>query len=69
MTTSAKPRYRKSELPSRICVQCQRPFSWRKKWWRVWNEVRYCSDRCRHQARHASTPPNACAAGSVEDEF
>jgi len=51
MTTSAKPRYRKSELPSRICVQCQRPFSWRKKWERDWDSVKYCSKRCRGEAK------------------
>nr|WP_219928768.1 DUF2256 domain-containing protein [Flavobacterium pallidum] len=38
---------KKSELPSKICLCCQRPFSWRKKWEKVWDEVKYCSDRCR----------------------
>ncbi len=37
----------KSDLPTKICAVCQRPFSWRKKWERSWEEVRYCSDRCR----------------------
>jgi hypothetical protein len=23
------------------------PFAWRKKWARDWENVRYCSDRCR----------------------
>jgi hypothetical protein len=26
---------------------CQRPFAWRRKWARVWGEVKYCSDACR----------------------
>ncbi|MDE3253865.1 MAG: DUF2256 domain-containing protein, partial [Bacteroidota bacterium] len=26
----------KSYLPSKICPVCQRPFSWRKKWEKVW---------------------------------
>ena len=34
-------------LPSKLCATCGRPFSWRKKWSRVWDEVKYCSDRCR----------------------
>jgi hypothetical protein len=38
---------KKSELPSKICDTCQRPFTWRKKWERVWEDVKYCSDRCR----------------------
>ncbi|MDX2288670.1 MAG: DUF2256 domain-containing protein [Hyphomicrobiaceae bacterium] len=38
---------KKTELPQKTCVTCGRPFSWRKKWEKVWNEVRHCSDRCR----------------------
>ena len=38
---------KKTDLPSKICEHCGRPFTWRKKWERVWNEVKYCSDRCR----------------------
>ncbi|OZB18875.1 MAG: DUF2256 domain-containing protein [Rhodobacterales bacterium 34-62-10] len=38
---------RKSDLPQKTCVTCGRPFTWRKKWEKVWDEVRYCSDRCR----------------------
>ncbi len=38
---------KKSDLPSKLCVVCARPFVWRKKWAKVWDEVRYCSDRCR----------------------
>ncbi|MBY0354169.1 MAG: DUF2256 domain-containing protein [Rickettsiales bacterium] len=39
----------KSPLPSKQCVVCQRPFTWRKKWAKVWEEVRYCSQRCRNR--------------------
>ncbi|HAF87818.1 MAG: hypothetical protein CMF38_06255 [Legionellaceae bacterium] len=38
---------KKSDLPSKICPQCQRPFVWRKKWQKNWEEVKYCSKRCR----------------------
>ncbi len=38
---------KKSDLPSKVCVTCGRPFVWRKKWERNWAEVKYCSDRCR----------------------
>jgi hypothetical protein len=41
------PRYTKQTLPSKICPVCQRPFNWRKKWARDWEQVIYCSDRCR----------------------
>lgn len=38
---------RKSDLLTKACAACGRPFAWRKKWARVWEQVRYCSDRCR----------------------
>ena len=38
---------RKSDLPTRTCATCGRPFAWRKRWAKVWDEVRYCSDACR----------------------
>lgn len=34
-------------LPSKPCAACGRPMSWRKRWARCWDEVRYCSDACR----------------------
>lgn len=37
----------KSQLPTKTCTACSRPFSWRKKWKRDWDEVKYCSERCR----------------------
>lgn len=33
----------------KVCVQCGRSFEWRKKWEKNWNEIKYCSDRCRGQ--------------------
>ena len=43
---------KKSDLPSRVCEACNRPFKWRKKWERVWDEVKYCSDRCRNNRKN-----------------
>lgn len=37
---------KKEHLPSKICLVCQKPFTWRKKWQKNWNEVKYCSHRC-----------------------
>lgn len=42
---------RKGDLPQKTCAQCGRPFAWRKKWERVWAEVKYCSERCRREAK------------------
>ncbi|BDA86777.1 DUF2256 domain-containing protein [Aureimonas sp. SA4125] len=47
-------RVAKADLPEKICATCHRPFSWRKKWAKVWDEVRYCSDACR---RNRPKPP------------
>ena len=33
----------------KFCVSCGRRIEWRKKWERSWNEVRFCSDRCRRE--------------------
>lgn len=41
----------KADLPQKICPACGLPFAWRKKWARVWDEVRFCSDRCRREAK------------------
>lgn len=35
-------------LPQKNCATCGKPFSWRKKWEKNWDEVKYCSDRCRN---------------------
>ena len=32
----------------KACVVCGRSISWRKKWERDWDQVRYCSDACRN---------------------
>ena len=36
-----------SNLPEKTCIVCQRPYKWRRKWKLVWNEVKYCSEKCR----------------------
>nr|WP_181957299.1 DUF2256 domain-containing protein [Pseudomonas chlororaphis] len=46
---------KKSDLPRKDCAACGRPFTWRKRWARCWDEVRWCSERCRRSAR-ASKP-------------
>ncbi|WP_306142712.1 DUF2256 domain-containing protein [Roseibium sp. MMSF_3412] len=49
---------KKSDLPQKTCPACGRPFTWRKKWERVWDDVRFCSGRCRRQ-RGQQKPPTA----------
>ena len=51
----------KRALPSKVCIACQRPMTWRKAWARNWAQVKYCSDACRQQARKT-------AAGNTANE-
>ncbi|HSI46105.1 MAG TPA: DUF2256 domain-containing protein [Methylophilus sp.] len=41
----------KSHLPSKPCQQCGREMTWRKSWLNNWNSVKFCSERCRRQAK------------------
>ena len=34
-------------LPTKTCAACGRTFSWRRRWARDWESVRYCSRSCR----------------------
>lgn len=38
---------KKENLPTKICPVCKKPFSWRKKWEKEWENVIYCSKKCR----------------------
>ncbi|MFS4469505.1 DUF2256 domain-containing protein [Maribacter sp. 2210JD10-5] len=39
--------HKKQHLPSKICPICELPFIWRKKWEKNWENVTYCSEKCR----------------------
>lgn len=41
----------KENLPTKICIVCDRPFTWRKKWERVWDEVTTCSKSCNRKRK------------------
>ncbi len=43
---------KKQNLPHKICLTCSKPFTWRKKWDKNWNDVKYCSDKCRKNKRN-----------------
>ncbi|RCT54699.1 DUF2256 domain-containing protein [Winogradskyella sp. KYW1333] len=40
---------KKQHLPEKICPVCERQFTWRKKWEKYWENVKYCSEKCRRQ--------------------
>lgn len=47
----------KENLPEKVCVSCGRPFTWRKKWERCWDEVTTCSKSCNAKRREVGRPP------------
>jgi hypothetical protein len=53
----------KSDLPHKVCGACGRPFTWRKKWARVWNEVKTCSDRCKGDLRRGNRGAQSDSVG------
>ena len=38
---------KKRHLPAKTCAACGKQFAWRKKWAKCWEQVKYCSERCR----------------------
>ena len=46
-TRSMPKMVRKGDLPTKRCTACGLSFAWRKKWARDWEQVKFCSDRCR----------------------
>jgi hypothetical protein len=53
----------KSDLPQKLCAACGRPFAWRKKWARDWEQVKTCSERCKGDLRR-----NRAAAATVNGD-
>lgn len=37
----------KLALPTKPCAVCGREMTWRKSWAKNWDNVLYCSERCR----------------------
>ena len=55
-------------LPTKTCVVCGRPFTWRKKWEKDWEEITTCSKRCKSErkaSRRSSRDDEADAVPSA----
>ncbi len=39
-------------MNSKVCEICGRSFEFRKKWEKNWDQIKYCSDRCRKFNSH-----------------
>ena len=57
---------KKSDLPEKNCVVCKRSFTWRKKWEKVWDEVKYCSERCRGEKSSTNFTPSTLSEEDVD---
>ena len=59
---------KKANFASKTCANCGKPMSWRKKWSKVWNEVKYCGERCRRNKRRRYRE-NECPGQEAQTEF
>ena len=57
MSSPKKPT--KSNLPTKICLTCGRPFEYRKKWRNSWDEVKYCGEKCQRNRPKQPAEPAA----------
>ncbi|WP_424501245.1 DUF2256 domain-containing protein [Robiginitalea sp.] len=57
---------KKTALPQKICPVCHRPFSWRKKWERHWESVRYCSQKCRSSKNRLRVSEDSPVSSNAE---
>jgi hypothetical protein len=57
---------KKENRPEKTCLVCSRPFQWRKKWEKVWDEVKYCSERCRGEKNRVKLTPKTIEGEDLE---
>jgi len=43
--------HKKLTLKTKVCENCNRSFAWRKKWERSWDEVKFCSKKCKAESK------------------
>ena len=58
---------KKENLPTKVCVVCDRPFTWRKKWEQCWDEVTTCSKSCNAKRKKAKGTAGAGNDGEEDD--
>lgn len=46
----------KRDLPFKHCKNCDRVMVWRKSWANCWEQVCYCSERCRREVARKKRP-------------
>ncbi len=69
INTVVMPRgVKKENLPTKICVVCNRPFTWRKKWEKVWDEVTTCSKSCNRKRKQEKSAQNYMSKCNTKKE-
>jgi len=58
----------KQNLPSKVCVVCERPFTWRKKWEANWDEVTTCSKSCNAKRKQQHKQEKVTTKNSTTEE-
>jgi len=51
MSLNATFKGNKGNLPQKTCLQCGLSMTWRKSWAKNWEDVKYCSEKCRAIAK------------------
>jgi hypothetical protein len=54
-------------VPTKDCAVCGRTITWRKKWERDWDQVKYCSDACRRRAKSSASAVDAQLEATLRD--
>lgn len=55
-------------VPTKPCASCGRTITWRKKWERNWDDVRWCSTACRRTKVDATATALEAAIVALLDE-
>ena len=58
----------KQNLPSKVCVVCNRPFTWRKKWEKCWDDVTTCSKSCNASRKREQQSNKQGGGGVIGDD-
>lgn len=58
-----------NNLPTKVCVVCNRPFTWRKKWEGCWDEVTTCSKRCNGERKKSNRVARGAAMSAGDADF
>lgn len=54
-----------NNVPVKVCATCERPFTWRKKWEKNWDDITTCSQRCKTERKSKNGRTAAIATGTA----